>query len=211
MENSMTGRSDGAGAGNASNLQSSASTGDGQGQGIKQSAVRGAQNLIDRAQSQVRTRADEQRRAAAQTLTSVAHHLQESSTELRSGQYGIAGEYIGRAAEQLDRAARYVENTEVDQIVGGVERFARRQPAVFLGAAFALGILGARFLKSSGSRAYDVGETVPVRFADREVSTTIETESVGGTTGIGGTGPGTVDEFGLAASPANRPVGGGNS
>ena len=30
-----------------------------------------------------------------------------------------------------------------------MQRFARRQPAVFIGSAFALGLVGARFLKSS--------------------------------------------------------------
>jgi hypothetical protein len=34
-----------------------------------------------------------------------------------------------------------------------VEDFARRNPAVFLGGAFALGLVGARFIKSSGHRA----------------------------------------------------------
>ena len=34
-------------------------------------------------------------------------------------------------------------------MVTQVEQYARRQPAIFLGGAFALGLLGARFLKSS--------------------------------------------------------------
>jgi hypothetical protein len=34
-------------------------------------------------------------------------------------------------------------------MVRNVEDFARRQPALFIGGAFMLGLLGARFLKSS--------------------------------------------------------------
>jgi len=30
-----------------------------------------------------------------------------------------------------------------------VQRFARKQPALFVGSAFAIGVIGARFLKSS--------------------------------------------------------------
>jgi hypothetical protein len=45
-------------------------------------------------------------------------------------------------------------------LVGDVENFARRQPALFIGGALALGILAARFLKSSsqqGSTMRDYG------------------------------------------------------
>ena len=35
------------------------------------------------------------------------------------------------------------------ELVNEVQRFARRQPALFVGSAFAIGVIGARFLKSS--------------------------------------------------------------
>jgi hypothetical protein len=38
---------------------------------------------------------------------------------------------------------------DVRELMSDVERFAQRQPTLFLGGAFALGLLGARFLKSS--------------------------------------------------------------
>jgi hypothetical protein len=37
----------------------------------------------------------------------------------------------------------------VRELIEDAQRFARRQPAVFLGLSFGLGLLGARFLKSS--------------------------------------------------------------
>jgi hypothetical protein len=43
--------------------------------------------------------------------------------------------------------------------VSEAEDFARRQPALFLGGAFALGLLGARFLKSSGQQASQGGSS----------------------------------------------------
>jgi hypothetical protein len=45
--------------------------------------------------------------------------------------------------------SNYLQNTDVSEMVDRTEEFARRRPALFLGGAFALGLLGARFLKSS--------------------------------------------------------------
>jgi hypothetical protein len=41
----------------------------------------------------------------------------------------------------------------VGELIGDVEQFARRSPALFLGGAFALGVLAARFVKSSSAAA----------------------------------------------------------
>jgi len=49
----------------------------------------------------------------------------------------------------VENWADYVQQTDVRQMADRVESFARREPAIFLGGAFALGLLGARFLKSS--------------------------------------------------------------
>jgi hypothetical protein len=59
------------------------------------------------------------------------------------------GDYVSSAADQIDRLSRYVRSTKVDDMLGGVERFAREQPAAFVGGAFMVGLLAARFLKSS--------------------------------------------------------------
>ena len=42
-----------------------------------------------------------------------------------------------------------IRNRDVGELVNEVQRFARRQPALFVGSAFAIGVIGARFLKSS--------------------------------------------------------------
>jgi hypothetical protein len=45
----------------------------------------------------------------------------------------------------------------VDDLLREAEEFARRDPALFLGVAFTLGVLGARFLKSSGRHPSSTG------------------------------------------------------
>jgi hypothetical protein len=42
-----------------------------------------------------------------------------------------------------------LQHKDVREFLADLQRFARRQPAVFIGAAFAVGVISARFLKSS--------------------------------------------------------------
>jgi hypothetical protein len=53
------------------------------------------------------------------------------------------------AADQMRHFSDQLRQKDVRELLSDVERFAQRQPTVFLGGAFALGLLGARFLKSS--------------------------------------------------------------
>ena len=67
---------------------------------------------------------------------------------------GTAARYAGQVADRVERVADMLRNSTMDDMVGQVERFARRQPEVFVGAAFAMGFLFARFVKSSGERRF---------------------------------------------------------
>jgi hypothetical protein len=74
----------------------------------------------------------------------------------------MAGVYVERAARQIERAATYVQDVDLGEIVDNVEDFARKRPAVFVGAAFALGIVAARFLKSSRRQRHLADRQLPV-------------------------------------------------
>jgi len=109
---------------------------------------------------------------AAGALGSVAQSLVFSSQQLREqDQHGMS-RYAERAAQKVEQLAGYMQNTNVSEMTDRVESFARREPALFLGGAFALGLLGARFLKSSR-------EAQMQRRADSEYPvTTTRTEEV---------------------------------
>jgi hypothetical protein len=49
----------------------------------------------------------------------------------------------------VDRFSSYLRDHDLGDVRSDVENLARRQPAVAIGAALVLGMLGARFLKSS--------------------------------------------------------------
>lgn len=89
--------------------------------------------------------ADQMHRATGQ-LETVASSLRSASEQMPEE---TMGRYMMQAATQVDNLATFLNNREVSEIVDEVEDFARRQPAVFIGGAFALGVLGARFLRSS--------------------------------------------------------------
>jgi hypothetical protein len=138
-----------------------------QDEGLKDKAARSVQQLADKATDTARSRLEAGKNTAANTLHRVANTLQQSGTSLRSEEQNMAGEYLERAAQQIEKAAQYVRDAELGEMVDRVEDFARRQPAVFVGAAFALGLLGARFLKSSQRNRN--GEQQQTHFTDREV------------------------------------------
>ena len=147
-----------------------------------------ARSLVDRGKERVRTTVDDGKTRVARSLGTVAIALKDSGRQME-GEAAPVGTVVERVADQLDRAANYLERSNVDEIVSGVERFARRNPALFLGAAFAVGVLGARFLKASRTDvvALEGGADASGTFGDREV----RTQPVGAAdlaTGTSGTG-----------------------
>jgi hypothetical protein len=108
-----------------------------------------------RAADEVEARVADGKRRAASSLEDVADSLRTASEQLDDGN-GL-GRYMVRAASQVDNLASFLNNREIADLVDEVEYFARRQPAVFVGGAFALGVLGARFLRSSRSNLIDEG------------------------------------------------------
>lgn len=65
--------------------------------------------------------------------------------------------YADAAAEQLDTVTRSFRNRSVGELLDEAERLARRDPALFIGGAFILGVFGARFLKASAPDRFGPG------------------------------------------------------
>ncbi len=58
-------------------------------------------------------------------------------------------QYADRAADQIQRVSGYLGGRDISQIADEAEDWARREPVLALGGAFVLGVLAARFIKSS--------------------------------------------------------------
>jgi ElaB/YqjD/DUF883 family membrane-anchored ribosome-binding protein len=120
----------------------------------KEKAREAASQAQQKLGEQLRSSVDTSKGRAADTLDSLAQALSQSGQQLRSDDLGPASQYVDRAGEQLRRASDYLRNTNVDEMVRNTEDFARRQPAVFVGGAFFLGLLAARFIKASQAPSY---------------------------------------------------------
>jgi hypothetical protein len=86
---------------------------------------------------------------AAETLNTVAETLVVSGQQLQQRNQERIARFVDQTANKVQRVSKYLQNTDVSEMVQKTEEFARRRPALFLSGTFVLGILGARFLKSS--------------------------------------------------------------
>jgi len=111
-----------------------------------------AGQLKDQMVEQVTNRLDDRKSAATGSLGTVADTFRQTSQQLRDQNQDVVADYADRAAEQIEHFTSYLRGRDVRQLVRDVEDFSRREPALFLGGAFALGLFAARFLKSSTPR-----------------------------------------------------------
>jgi uncharacterized protein YjbJ (UPF0337 family) len=116
---------------------------------VADQAQQAAGQVVDQARQQVSSRLTGQKERAAEGLTSVAQALRQTSQQLREQDQQAVTGYIESAASQVERVSNYLKHNDLGGLIDDVEQFARRQPALFLGGTFVLGLIGARFLKSS--------------------------------------------------------------
>jgi hypothetical protein len=116
----------------------------------KQAITHVASDVAGQAREQVNTRFDSRKDKAVETIDTVASAIRETSDKLKG--VGPLGDVAGRAADSIEKVADFFEDKQIGDVVRDVEKFARREPALFIGAAFALGLIGGRYLKSSAPR-----------------------------------------------------------
>lgn len=116
----------------------------------KEQAKRAASQVTDQAKSTVDTR-----------MSEVAHEVDSVADAVRQTTYEIGGDsqtvarYGERIAEQLDTVSSYLNEKGVEDVLSDLQEFARRQPAVFLGGAFMLGMVVGRFMRSTSNNIHN--------------------------------------------------------
>jgi hypothetical protein len=131
-------------------------------QAPRQSAIAGAphgdertpgslrERVAGQAKELARSRISERKSRSATDLGNVANALRQTGQQLE-GNIGLP--LVNGAADRLEHIAELLDTTDPAEFVRGVERFARRDPLLFLAGALAIGIVGARFVKSSAMHA----------------------------------------------------------
>jgi hypothetical protein len=112
----------------------------------------GGSGLMDRVREGANTQLSTQKNRATDGIGSVAQAVRQTTQHLRAQQHDTIARYVDQAADQLERVSERLRQKDVGELLQDAQQFARRQPAVFIGSAFAIGLLGARFLKSSRER-----------------------------------------------------------
>jgi len=108
-----------------------------------------AGQVLDQAREQATSQLEVQKERLVDGLDAVVHAAQQTGKQLREqGQDGVAN-YAEQAAQQAQRLSGYLREHEVEDLIVEAESFARRQPQLFLVGGLTLGLIAARFFKSS--------------------------------------------------------------
>ena len=116
----------------------------------------GAQ-LGQKAAEQARSVAETGKARLAAGAEGVADALRHASDGLRSDEQEELARYTRGIADKIEQVAGTLKSRDLASMVSDVTRFARSQPALFLGGAFTAGLFAARFLKSSAHAAAPSG------------------------------------------------------
>jgi hypothetical protein len=134
---------------------------------VKDQVVGQARSSLQQARDRARSSLGESKGQFAEQFGTIADALRRTTEHLRSeDQQRIAG-ITDTVARQVDQVANYLRSKDAQAMKTDLENLARRQPALVLGGALFLGLIGARFLKSSqrerrSSQSYGRGQ----RFGD---------------------------------------------
>jgi sirohydrochlorin ferrochelatase len=120
--------------------------------GMKDQVVDQAKNTLQQARDRASSSLGESKGQFADQFHTIADALRRTTEHLRSeDQQRIAG-LTETVARQIEQVSDYLRNKDARAMRQDLENLARRQPAVMLGGALVLGLIGARFLKSSERR-----------------------------------------------------------
>jgi hypothetical protein len=98
--------------------------------------------IVNRVKESATAQLTNQKDRGTDALGSVAQAVRSSTQRLRNEQHDTIAGYVDKAADQIENWSRRLKEKDIDELLTDVQRLARRQPAVFIGSAFALGLVG---------------------------------------------------------------------
>lgn len=120
--------------------------------------------VVDQTRSSMRDARDkavdslsDSRRRAADQIGNLATAFHRTSEHLRTEDQASVAKLADTVARRVDSVSTYLRDTEMATMVDDLERLARRRPAAVLGLGLVLGMVGARFLKSSSRESRKAG------------------------------------------------------
>jgi hypothetical protein len=136
---------------------------------IGQEAVSQAQEqavkIVSQAKEQVTASVKTQTTRGASVATVLSSSLHDAGSQLREQDEPAIATYLDQAADQVEQIGTMLDNQEYGQLIGTIQGFARRQPVLFFAAAVAVGVVGARFLRSSAPQSSSSQQRGPDAYA----------------------------------------------
>lgn len=93
-----------------------------------------------------------QKEGAARRLFGISAALRQSTPALEESENETLARYADRAAAQLEEASASLRERDWRDLMQEAERFARREPALYIAGALAAGFIGGWFLVASSDR-----------------------------------------------------------
>src|SRR5215213_11382185 len=128
-------------------------------QDLLQQAKQTTNEVVSQVQQQASSQFTRQKDTAAAELGTVVNAVRRFGETLNNEGQGpiarFAAQYGDKAANSLDRVARYLRDQDPKRLLDDAQNFGRRQPALLIGGAFLLGFAGARLIKTSIDAATD--------------------------------------------------------
>ena len=127
----------------------SSSSTEGSADDVRRKAEQTAQTIVSQAQDVASTQANTQMTRAASLLDGVAQSIRQTGDSIRTDQPQIAS-LADQTVNRVEGISSYLRDHDLNDVVRDAESYAKREPLIFLGAAFAAGFIAARILEGFG-------------------------------------------------------------
>ena len=168
---------------------------------VKDQVVNQAKTSFRQARDSATSSLNDSRHEAADRIGSIASAVRSTSEHLRSENQAGVADLTDSLAGQVEQLSSYLRDRDLRAFRDDLQNFARRQPAVAIGLALGLGMLGARFFKSSRRTGGFEGRRLPPGQAYGSGQSAARYDREPDRGGYG-TGTGPAGGYGMSSQPA---------
>ena len=122
----------------------------GQDDGMASRAYESARGLTDQARERAMQFAEDGKEQLSEQIDDVAQAIRKAAETMRDGEQAMPAKYVSQAADRLEDLSRTIRETDVDEMLSSLQRFARRNRTAIFGGAVLAGLALGRFAVASG-------------------------------------------------------------
>lgn len=104
-------------------------------------------NMADQVRRELDTRLSQQKDTLADRVDALAQSLRKAGDDMQQQDEAQIGRYATVVADQLQGVSTFLRERNSGDLLGEIQRFAQRQPELFVAGSLAVGFLIGRFIK----------------------------------------------------------------